>query len=288
LSGDARLSRTDMPDSLCCGRPAMRIVTWNIAKRPAPWQFLEELEADVALLQEAIPPHNPKGQQLDLVSIAPTREGWRSMVAAPTYREVHGRGGRWGSAILSRTAELEAYEPHDSMPWLRMLWGGTAVARLTDPPIWLASIHSDAGPVRADQLGGRSIEALRRCDLKHILEIELVVADLERLFSGSRFIAGGDLNASLALDANYHPNNPSNARLFANLAEAGFVDLRPRFFEDEQQTWFKAGTGPYQLDHVFADADTEKRVVSWRVIHEAVEREPQLSDHAPIEVIVAE
>ena len=100
----------------------MRVVIWNIGKRPAPWQFLDEIEADVALLQEAILPHNPGGQQLGLASTAPTRDGWRSMVAAPTYREVYGRGGRWGSAILSRTAELEAYEPDDSMPWLRMLW----------------------------------------------------------------------------------------------------------------------------------------------------------------------
>ena len=263
----------------------MRIVIWNIAKRKAPWRFLDEIEADVALLQEAIPPHNPGVRELELLD-TPMREGWRSIVAAPTYREVPGRGGQWGSVILSRSADLEIYQPDDSVPWLKMLWGGTAVARLTDPPIWLASLYSDASSVSGERLAGRSVDALRRCDPQRIWEIELAVADLERLFAGSRFIAGGDLNSSLAFDANYHPGNPSNARLFANLAEAGFVDLRPRFFEEEQQTWFKAGNGPYQLDHVFADAETEKAVSSWRVLREAVERKPQLSDHAPIEVIL--
>ncbi|MFN8151448.1 MAG: hypothetical protein U0R24_10045 [Solirubrobacterales bacterium] len=264
----------------------MRIVVWNIAKRRAPWDFLDEIKADVALLQEAIPPHNLGEQQLDLGSNS-VREGWDSIVCAPTYREIPGRGGQWGSAILSRTAALEAYQPDESTPWLKMLWGGTAVARLTDPPVWLASLYSDASPVGSERLAGRSIDGLRRCDPQRVSEIELAVADLERLFAGSRFIAGGDLNSSLAFDTNYHPRNPSNARLFANLAEAGFVDLRPRFFEEEQQTWFKAGNYPYQLDHVFADVDTEKRVLSWRVIREAVECQPQLSDHAPIEVIVA-
>lgn len=65
-------------------------------------------------------------------------------------------------------------------------------------------------------------------------------------------------------------------------------NLRSRFFEEEQQTWFRTGNGPYQLDHVFADAETEKMVSRWRVVREAVERKPQLSDNALIEVIVAD
>ena len=36
----------------------IRVVSWNIAKREAPWNVLEEMarggEADVALLQEAL------------------------------------------------------------------------------------------------------------------------------------------------------------------------------------------------------------------------------------------
>jgi endonuclease/exonuclease/phosphatase family metal-dependent hydrolase len=265
----------------------VRIVVWNIAKRKAPWRFLEEIEADVALLQEAIPPYNPGEQQLDL-GTAPLRGGWRSIVSAPTFRELRGRGGRWGSAILSRSSELVAFEPDESTPWLQMLWGGTAVARLSDPPLWLASLHSDAGPLGAEQLGERSIDAVRRCDPERIWEIELAIADLERLFGDEHFVAGGDLNSALTLDANYHPKDPRNARLLGHIAQAGFIDLRQRFFETEQQTWFKPGTGPYQLDHVFGDTETEKAVESWRVVREAVECEPQLSDHAPIEVILSD
>jgi endonuclease/exonuclease/phosphatase family metal-dependent hydrolase len=161
------------------------------------------------------------------------------------------------------------------------------VARLSDPPIWLASVHSDAHPVRAERLGGRSIEGIRRCDRRKIWEVELVVADLERLFAGSRFIAGGDLNSSLLFDAS-RPGKTANADLFANLAEAGFVDLRTPFFEEEQRTWFRPGDRHFQLDHVYADAETATAISSWRVVLEAVEREPPLSDHAPIEVILAD
>ena len=55
-----------------------------------------------------------------------------------------------------------------------------------------------------------------------------------------------------------------------------------RFFSDEQQTFFAPRAAPYQLDHVFADAATEARVVDWRVDTEPVLSQPKMSDHAPI------
>jgi hypothetical protein len=45
---------------------------------------------------------------------------------------------------------------------------------------------------------------------------------------------------------------------------------------------------PVSARPVYADAETANAVSSWRVVLEAVEREPQLSDHAPIEVILAD
>jgi len=73
-----------------------------------------------------------------------------------------------------------------------------------------------------------------------------------------------------------------NRRLLEIYAEAGSRDIRTRFHDDYQRTYYKSGKGPYQLDHVFADSHTEACVTSWHVDDRpATAREPY-SDHAPI------
>jgi hypothetical protein len=151
--------------------------------------------------------------------------------------------------------------------------------------MWVASIHSNAYPVRTDEWDPRpSFDGVARCDGKKVWEVELIAHELPRIFAGERFVFGGDLNSGLLLDTNYR--RQSNAKLFANLASAGFKDLRPRFHAAEQQTYFKERNGPYQLDHVFADAGTEALTTGWRVLTD-VALEAKLSDHAPIEVVLA-
>jgi endonuclease/exonuclease/phosphatase family metal-dependent hydrolase len=148
--------------------------------------------------------------------------------------------------------------------------------------MWLASIHSNAYPVRPDDLPADApLAGMLRCDDKSMWEVELIAHELPRVFGSSRFVAGGDLNSGLLFDTKY--GRQSNARLFENLASVGFNDLRKRFHETEQRTYFKEGRGPYQLDHVFSDATTAREAQGWRVLAEVAAAEG-LSDHAPIEV----
>ena len=98
---------------------------------------------------------------------------------------------------------------------------------------------------------------------------------MQPVLAGTPFVFGGDLNSSLLF------GDPTEPRLFANLAVQGFTDLRNRHSADEQQTFFKAGKRPFQLDHVYSDAATEARCVSWQVLTD-VAADLGLSDHAPI------
>ena len=45
----------------------IRVVSWNIAGRKAPWETLLAMDADIALLQEAAPPalELPPGVEID-------------------------------------------------------------------------------------------------------------------------------------------------------------------------------------------------------------------------------
>jgi exonuclease III len=88
-----------------------------------------------------------------------------------------------------------------------------------------------------------------------------------------------DINAGLLLDEVYGYKN--NEILWRNLAALGYVDLRLRHSQFEQQTFFRERTNPYQLDHFFGDALTAESVKAWTVLTE-VARDLKLSDHAPV------
>lgn len=255
----------------------MRVLVWNMAgafgytraRHDLAWRYVQKHDPEIALLQEAVPP-------------TWARQHWPSIAWTPTY------GLKWGTAIVTRAGGLEQRSPSADFPWLTQLAGCVTVARTTDgEPRWLASIHSSASSVKPDRLRLHDSDAVPRCDPEKIWEIELIAFELKRLFASDLFLCGGDINSALLFDT-HRKGKVSNRRLFDNLRSAGFVDLRLRHYEAEQQTYFKKRMGPYQLDHVFADEVTEKRVDSWRVLSEAVTADRPLSDHAPIEVVISE
>lgn len=254
----------------------IRVVVWNMAggygyqaeRHDAAWRYLADLEPDIALVQEAVPPRW-------------AAKHWAGMVAAQKYP-----GSRipWGSAVLTREGPLERFVTSSETPCLDFVWGGTVVAR--SPWLdgrWLISIHSKAESKHPSQYPPHMMAAVRLCHPEKVWEVELAAADLESLLVGQQFIAGGDLNSSLGFDANY--GRRTNVTQFANLRAAGFNDLRLPFEAEEQQTYFKRGRRPYQLDHVYGDAATLDAARSWRVIPEPA-AELRLSDHAPIELTI--
>ena len=258
----------------------MRIISWNMAggfaydadKHERAWRYLKDLDPDVALLQEVVIPAWAEGH-------------WPSIVAARKYAPVFGKPDvPWGSSILTKSEAVEAYVPEENS-WLKELWGSVCLARLgLKVPLWLASIHSNAYPLSPERLARLPLGELRRCHEQKLWEIEIIARELVTLTRGEDLVAGGDLNSGLLFDKTYRYDN--NERLFSNLAEQGLVDLRVAAgIEEEQQTYFKEGRGPYQLDHVFASAGLADRVKSWRwrVLSEVAER--GLSDHAPIEIV---
>ena len=263
----------------------MKLIVWNMHdagqfysehRHADARRYLEDLNPDFALLQEARPP-------------ADVTEVWQGgLVFSPTWLREPGDERAWGSAVLSHSTPIVDRRESAGGPWLTEPQGGAAAIAATDgpDPLWLASLYSDASPLEPArrELHKDSIGSLKLCEPPKVWTIELIAPELARVFGESRFVCGGDLNSGLLFDSNYRKR--SNRALFDNLAALGFVDLRPRHFANEQQTFFAKNKGYYQLDHVFSDPDTEASTRSWRVLTGAVERDLPLSDHAPIEVVI--
>lgn len=109
----------------------------------------------------------------------------------------------------------------------------------------------------------------------------MIPYELHELFAGDTFLWGGDLNNAVWMDE--FPAFAGGARRLREIwKDAGSLDLRTRFYTDEQQTYFAPRSRPYQLDHVFADARTEARVKSWRVNKRVATSQEPYSDHAMI------
>jgi endonuclease/exonuclease/phosphatase (EEP) superfamily protein YafD len=256
----------------------MKLISWNMAaaygydkaKHDAAWDWLARQEPDVCLLQEVVVPDWATAQ-------------WPSLVFQPKYSKP------WGSAVLSQVPGYSEYEPSESEPWLRHLRGPCCVAQppTSDLP-WLVSIHSSATSYTPEELARlleedprRSLEGVARCASSELWEIELAIHELRHTLSGKRFLAGGDLNSALLFDTNY--GGSSNRQLFANIAAAGFHDLRPEGVP-EQKTFFRPGTGDYQLDHVFADGATAQHGYTWEV-DTSVAGPDAPSDHAALVIV---
>lgn len=149
-------------------------------------------------------------------------------------------------------------------------------------PTWLASVHAHASKIPKNLLATnphRDVEPVTRDG--SLWELDLIPFELHQLFLDESYIWGGDLNSAGTMDD--VPNFlGGNRKLRQMWLEAGSVDLRTRWLEQEQQTFFRPGNRAYQIDHLFSDAATESRVTAWSVDRRPVEVEPPLSDHAPV------
>lgn len=249
----------------------MRIVIWNMAANTTSksrathdrtWQYLAEMEPDVALIQEARP--------LDRPSL---RDGW-SIVHRP-YRI-------WVSAVLAKAPLL--LEPYEgTFEGVLDAEGYLATAAVTLPDgsdLLLGSVHTPIGPATESELAGRDPDEVRthRYDVPY--RRDMAYAIYRDRVAGRRFLVGGDWNTARLWD-DLHPRS-YEVDFFKRAQHDGWVDAYARFHpEGEGQTWFRGGDPPYQNDHVFCDKATAEALESVEIDRRPAE-ELGLSDHAPL------
>lgn len=255
----------------------MRVVTWNMqgafgsdpAKHDRAWHYLRALDPDIALLQEASPP-------------AWAQKEWK-VFYKPAY---HGKS--WGSVVIVKDSRhswlLEIPEEHrkrryDGSPVV-LVEVEAAIQRMV-----VGSVHASAWKLTTEQLlalenQGVNLAALRCGGVKDVWPLYIIFDDLCRLLPGKTFLVGGDLNAARLMD-----QSPSmaggNCEFFDKIEASGFHSALAKFHDGEVQTYFKKNSRPYQLDHLYCDEESLKRLSRCRVLDHPVTA-LNLSDHAPI------
>jgi hypothetical protein len=191
------------------GGPVIRLVSWNIAHRQEAWRLLLDCGADVALLQEAVPPPVDVAARVRVDS-AP----WET-AGAGVHRP-------WRTAVvgLSDRVEVEHLDaaslpdaPYGGLPVSRP--GSLAVALVTPrggEPFYAASLYG-VWEKAHDRTGSGWIFA--------DASVHRLISDLSALIGqqqGHRIIAAGDLNI-------YHGYGEHGSAYWAKRYESVFARM---------------------------------------------------------------
>ena len=256
---------------------ALRVLTWNMnywqqrSDHDAAWAYLDDLDWDVALLQEAVVPGGVDGRR-HLQELA------ESLALA--------RGVRPSSAVIPWSGSTPL-QPATRRPPLRST---TATPAPSLPP---SCTRRQGGPITAVSVYGLIEYGYAVTTLHRIL------SDLTPLFDtsyGQRVVVGGDLNCSTQLAP---PHRARHKTVFDRFASLGLVNVTERPLDDavlhdcpcvdepcrHVRTHFHSRSQkPWQDDYVFLSA-----ALATKARCEVLDRGPTdrpLSDHAPVIVSI--
>ena len=231
---------------------AVTVVSWNIAKRHEPWRQLLQMDADVALLQEALPPPDDLVRLRDATLPPADAEGTGPLDIGP--REAwdshswnsdwwHGRADalydRWPMVVrLSDRVDIEWFKQVGPIGWAEQNEiavsgiGTIAVARITPRD---GSIE----PFIAVSMYGRweapHPSRSRSSWIYSDGSTHRIISDLSAFISSTdpsthRILAAGDLNMIYAATDDNRLEIPARARTITDRLDAlGMEFLGPRY-----------------------------------------------------------
>ncbi|MBK9214642.1 MAG: hypothetical protein IPM59_03445 [Chloracidobacterium sp.] len=269
----------------------MRVCTWNLnkanASRTGSWEYLSELQPDIALLQEVNAIPEPIEKEFDVL-----------------YRKALKKSGdrqNFGTAILVRGRVKGPLELSSEWDWvnreLALFNGnilGAEVVLDSGDEFNVISVYSPAWPIDPRRLVGSDISEVADNDIKCVkLENNPKIWGTELLWATLRFhlpssdtpwLVGGDLNSSPTFDTMWpggpHGNQEVLDRMHAlNLTECLFHS------KGELTPTFKNATDKlviHQIDHLFASNAFIGKLRTCGVGDASRVFEGRLSDHLPI------
>ena len=202
-----------------------RIVCWNIAKRKRPWTELLEMDADVALLQEADAPPSGLGRPVD----TGPQDYWEP----------------WEEGLYDRGAMIVKLSERVGVEWFRRIFPISAAKRDEIPVSGIGTIDAarvvpaDGEPFIAVSMYARWLKPHVTTDTKWgvgypdasahriISDLSVFIGDLDP--STHRILAAGDLNTIYgATDDNRLALPARDRTIFDRMDALGLEFIGPR------------------------------------------------------------
>jgi endonuclease/exonuclease/phosphatase family metal-dependent hydrolase len=270
----------------------LRVVNFNIHGAKAPgrksrtvlersWHLLAAYGADLALVQEveikAIPEWARRRWTIihgDKATYGDDWPGWGSVIAADPSLKLHSRldllEHRLTRLIYDYAMFGEVVLP-DGAPAL--VFSVHAPARKLDDYLKIMGRTGALNPDESDAMAQQGDKPWA---------LDLFFAAIESVVKGQRFLVGGDWNNSRLFDLDpqlrKRGQSPFSTMFFTRAFDAGWRECHGD--KNEERSYLKANSLPYQLDHLFCDQKTFKQRVNCRVRADWIVHE--LSDHAPL------
>lgn len=256
----------------------MRLVCWNMrraSKVSTAWDYLEELNPDVALLQE--------------VGAIPTSltSRYATALEAPTGRT--GRAQRFHTALLVRGEIGPRIKLSSPWPWVDdelATFRGNLLAHeasVAGRRFRVLSAYSPAWPVDPARLSGVDVSQVKLQFSSKVWVTELLWAALAHAPPTMPWIVGGDLNSSETFDTMWKGGPHGNGEILSRMRALGLFEclrgdgpLVPTFRNPRE------GYVVHQLDRLFVDRRITPALRTCTTgSHERVFG-GRLSDHLPI------
>lgn len=251
----------------------MKIVTWNMgynndaSQHGEAWRYLiEELQPDIALLQEVVIPDDVRTSHVCIFT-PPTQPVWGSAVIVLDRKAVQ--------VDLPAASLLHRFRSRLTVASVDVDGASTLVA----------SVHPSTRKVDSIMLEGVDRAAVATPS-GELWEADILYAGLRELTAaGGRFIFGGDWMETWLWDRKHGTKN--HGQFFDRAAADGWVESTSRCFgvsEIDLRTWYGRRGGkstPYQLDRIFLDRQLADCISNCDVISHPAQH-LKLSDHAPL------
>ncbi len=261
-----------------------RIVAWNCrraALKSGAWDYLLELDPDVALLQEvgAVPPR--------------VSDVYTSAEATPVTRT--GRPQRFRTAVLVRGEIAGDVELPAPSGWvareLAFFMGNFVAKRVTlrnGLDLKVISAHSPAFPIDWSRLKGVDTTGIQLTQNRDVWATEILWASLGSMgiAADDPFVVGGDFNSSETFDTLWAGGPRGNREFIERMNALGLHECL-RTFQGQLTPTFRSPRGGsviHQLDHLYVTSALLGKLVRCDV--DSADRvfgaTPTLSDHLPI------
>jgi endonuclease/exonuclease/phosphatase family metal-dependent hydrolase len=218
----------------------------NESQRKNAWDFIKQLDVDIAILQETKPYVGLFEDNNIYFQGLPVKDGWGSAIITKKYNAY-------------KHSFISSYE-------------GSPALICYDFEVEKERI------VTIINLYGKS-DTNGYCTTT----VHHMISDITPITWGKSknlIIMAGDLNTSIQWDEKYKNKDPAHKLVFDRINDIGFINCTMKQYGEHKQTFVRDNTFPYQDDYVFIKGPNK----SWTVYIYDDKNILEYSDHYPIEL----